>query len=971
MAVVRHKEAIHSGHFMISDFEAEAEDEEDLAVPPPEEGSNIPLPRLITAEEEDDGEEVGIPPVPLPEEKFDPMQHLKVGKDGKCETVIDLSLNKLFRSMSIAYTQKLTSPKWNRFRGLKLRWKDKIRLNNVIWRCWHIQFIKGSNRLMCAFANPLEIDNHNRTEGGTLLEGKYWKRKLKTVTKQYMKWRMFYKGRGNENDEEITDQQWDLIFQSPFQVMEGSKDDAALDLMGPDDDFLMDALFSTFNGDAGGKSPGSSVAGIQFPNPREISKATTNADFIQPGLVQLQPNLDDFFTDLDSQPDWLLSKLPTIQESPEEGSSQQFSVQHPVPRQGQMPSKGKVLPGSSDGQYPVQQVPGLPSDRSRVQTGQSIKYQPPSVQPEPANAQLLPPPGTEISQYLQVPQQIAPNQQGQQGQGTVMDLAAAAMAVQEQRQQQQPRHPQQENTAGVSSNSLFPPFAPDLEKKSPPQAHPQPHPHPSSTCVSQKRHSPKHRILHKEYYTDSSTRTELASMAKTASFPLPGEKMATAILSAQYATPPNRAAPMPPPPSEAAAIATDQYPVSSRHVETPPPPQHQRSIECATSSRSRSLSGPSYAGMKRTNSELVHLLKSSKVTKLEQQQSFHHKAPHYFAERKPPLNSHVQLEGAEINSPRIELSQHQYGKSPREERFVLPDGIKTEFQSLTPRSSLTGQPFPGRSNEHLPARRSLSTLGAHPIPPVPQRDQPPQGMVPRQRQTYTEKGQSEGDWRKRGRGREREQQQPTSSTSSGPSAAGKNGFDLLRSLIPSLNQQSSSVKISKAALLHKGGDYLRQLVSERAMLKEELESHRRKIDALNDSLRELHKSLSTSGGGGCRGGFTTDTFQELEQMFDGHVFCCTNQNWKYWPFSLMMHPLLRSFQATVDSSSYDELARTFGNWLDQHLVLTKLRPSTVGSLTELSRRSDLVERGNCDELPDLALAEAARGSKTTIQRLSE
>ena len=34
MAVVRHKEAIHSGHFMISNFEAEEQDdEENIAVP--------------------------------------------------------------------------------------------------------------------------------------------------------------------------------------------------------------------------------------------------------------------------------------------------------------------------------------------------------------------------------------------------------------------------------------------------------------------------------------------------------------------------------------------------------------------------------------------------------------------------------------------------------------------------------------------------------------------------------------------------------------------------------------------------------------------------------------------------------------------------------------------------------------------------------------------------------------------------
>lgn len=37
------------------------------------------------------------------------------------------------------YRQKLTSPKWNHFKGIRLMWKDKIRLNNLIWRCWHMQ----------------------------------------------------------------------------------------------------------------------------------------------------------------------------------------------------------------------------------------------------------------------------------------------------------------------------------------------------------------------------------------------------------------------------------------------------------------------------------------------------------------------------------------------------------------------------------------------------------------------------------------------------------------------------------------------------------------------------------------------------------------------------------------------------------------------------------------------------------------
>lgn len=135
------KEAIHSGQFMVSHFEAEEpDDEDDVAVPIPEvnETKDIievrPSGRICNRMEN---------------------QWLQVTQQ---PLAIDTSLSKLFQCMSIAYRyvhtyipyqllhfmifffrQKLTSPKWNRFRGIRLRWKDKIRLNNVIWRCWHMQ----------------------------------------------------------------------------------------------------------------------------------------------------------------------------------------------------------------------------------------------------------------------------------------------------------------------------------------------------------------------------------------------------------------------------------------------------------------------------------------------------------------------------------------------------------------------------------------------------------------------------------------------------------------------------------------------------------------------------------------------------------------------------------------------------------------------------------------------------------------
>ena len=51
---MRHKEAIHSGHFMVSDFEAEAEDEVEIAlVSPPHSSTSSPI-------EEDEGSTSGL-----------------------------------------------------------------------------------------------------------------------------------------------------------------------------------------------------------------------------------------------------------------------------------------------------------------------------------------------------------------------------------------------------------------------------------------------------------------------------------------------------------------------------------------------------------------------------------------------------------------------------------------------------------------------------------------------------------------------------------------------------------------------------------------------------------------------------------------------------------------------------------------------------------------------------------------------
>ena len=55
------------------------------------------------------------------------MAHLIVRETTECPFLI------------LPFSGKLVSPKWKNFKGLKLQWRDKIRLNNAIWRAWYMQ----------------------------------------------------------------------------------------------------------------------------------------------------------------------------------------------------------------------------------------------------------------------------------------------------------------------------------------------------------------------------------------------------------------------------------------------------------------------------------------------------------------------------------------------------------------------------------------------------------------------------------------------------------------------------------------------------------------------------------------------------------------------------------------------------------------------------------------------------------------
>uniref|UniRef100_A0A8C2SXZ8 MLX interacting protein like n=1 Tax=Coturnix japonica TaxID=93934 RepID=A0A8C2SXZ8_COTJA len=213
---------------------------------------------------------------------------------------IDPTLTWLFECMSLEYSGKLVSPKWKNFKGQRLLCRDKIRLNNAIWRAWYIQYVEQRKNPVCGFITPLEgseADEHRKPEA-VVLEGNYWKRRIEVVMREYHKWRTYYKKRlrkssregelcSPKQDEDAwrpTEKWCNQLFCNVVPMLLGDEEEEPggrqhFDL----DTFLSDISDTLFT------MTQIPSAHQELPEDAYIG----NADMIQPDLAPLQPSLDD------------------------------------------------------------------------------------------------------------------------------------------------------------------------------------------------------------------------------------------------------------------------------------------------------------------------------------------------------------------------------------------------------------------------------------------------------------------------------------------------------------------------------------------------------------------------------------------------------------------------------------------------------------------------------------------------------
>lgn len=85
------------------------------------------------------------------------------------------------------------------------------------------------------------------------------------------------------------------------------------------------------------------------------------------------------------------------------------------------------------------------------------------------------------------------------------------------------------------------------------------------------------------------------------------------------------------------------------------------------------------------------------------------------------------------------------------------------------------------------------------------------------------------------------------------------------------------VQVSKAAMLAKGAEYIRQLKLERAQLKDEIERHRADVEGLNASINNCQSMLPATGAPVSR-----QRTSKMNEMFHVWVRQRTLENWKFW-----------------------------------------------------------------------------------------
>lgn len=888
-----------------------------------------------------------------------------------------------------------------------------------------MQFILKQNTLVCQFASPLDVDTHNKPEA-VVLEGKYWKRKLAAVTAEYKKWRMFYRNKilgwtnkdGTEMMESMDVLDWGSGLGSSANfgagtgnIHGGTSGTPGGESMMVDEDYMelmTDTLFSTI----------SSNQPIYFPDPREIARGASLADFIQPSLGPLQPNLDDFMDTLEPLQEFLNSKLPPVPEEDDMFRSTPLNTSYPDLDLMPMNQLNELGQESVKNEQASQQAALSQDDQGNsiqnLQYTAKIYTQP---QPEPTNAFRNNMTLNESYNAIQQSYEPSPPSQPVREKSRSNRISRSSRVIQQPQQQQQQQQNAYQRTTQQNSGyqqATQQPFAMEIQtvqltpvqnqvqmtalndqsvhgnqitpigghvqnlvtvqqsfgqtgSTSVPTQHRTIRPLPPVAPMSAK---PYKVVQPQQCYKFSALPHNFN--AQQCKFNANNFKAHPPVVSVSAEQPsqssillqcrpsgldltsptvqPAKLLPATSNSEKEEIFAVPKYQMKARNrsrssSSLTAPRMHPPPLVSAASDPALNLNNNVLLAQLLTNNTTgVYTMNSPADTVMptaNQTTTATTTAKHILPMLPPSasptqvttthhITTPVTVQTMQTSTVQVQSQQQAMQQSTCGQQMLL----NTNSQSHQPQNS-PGSPKDSSNNAHSPQALSLSPL--HSPMSIGSPLSPTRGYI---------KGESE-------RGQYKEQRRVGHIHAEQKRRYNiKNGFDMLHSLIPQLSQNPNT-KLSKAAMLQKGADYIRQLRLERNQLKEEMDSLRHQIECLNTSISNCQSMLPATGAP-----ISRHRTSKMKEMFDEYVRTRTRENWKFWIFSILLEPLMISFNTSVSTASIEDLYRSTILWVEQHCSLVDLRPAVLNSLRYLCTATDILS--DPGRLPEEALAAVNR-----------
>ncbi|KAG5844367.1 hypothetical protein ANANG_G00161760 [Anguilla anguilla] len=821
-------------------------------------------------------------------------QTYKYGPRSSGSLSIDPTLTRLFECMTLAYSGKIVSPKWKSFKGLKLLWRDKIRLNNGIWRAWYIQYVEKRKNPVCGFVTPLEgseAEAHRKPEA-IVLEGSYWKRRIEVVIKEYHKWRIYHKKRLQKNKDGILSmlqqgpifrgglEKWSSqMYQEPMPMPE---DAHMFDL----DCFLSDISDTLFT-----------MTQKPCPWTGDRHKTyTSNADMIQPGLTPLQPNLDDFM----DIPDIFMSHRgqPVDQAGYTECgyfgnmSGSAFSTMSTEP----------VL--HPDNQLAQASLPSAGSNSRLSHPSSSDSLSDQGYHRQPLTSEMAFSTGGVTPEH---------KYKAQLDYGPHSEYQAHGLTAGEAAYGQQPY-----TNAAMASANMHPG----------PQDGPFLYP------------APCHKYRYSSAAAASSVITHTGSM-----------------IGALVSDPADQGYPAPDLFAPGPCVSVGYPPLPAAHgvpvsrASFPAPHQHS---DVGVRGKYRQKT----SGVKTVSSAApTSPLQTSCLAKLLSTGTQERKPTPGFDPTLAEAKGHCSLSpnspSGRMNVGGASGQMHHGTSCPSGIPLVPPlhcqtallppaEGLAGSSRGSAVSALLTQGPLPSQTPLLIPKTEKLSPVHIYssdrnsltasftrnagqmsPTNPVEKSSNPqsphsfpgPAKLEPTKTET------------RRITHISAEQKRRFNI---------KLGFDTLHSLVTTLSSQPS-IKISKATTLQKTAEYISKMQQERSQLQEEAQRLREEIVGLNSTINMCQQQLPATGVP-----ITRQRFDRMREMFRDYVRAQTLQNWKFWIFSIIIEPLFESYNGMVSTASVEDLCRTTLSWLDQHCSLPALRPTVLSSLRLLSTSTSIL-----------------------------